>query len=114
MLEPGQHVICINDKFHPGIAKLYTQLPRKDREYVIRDVRLGIQPGTRAGAVSVLLVGLINPKADSKAQLERGFDQDRFRPVDPESIDEKFVEKFDKELIKKMHGAATPCDKPAL
>jgi len=32
--------------------------------------------------VSVLLIGLVNPKADSKANLERGFRADRFRPLE--------------------------------
>jgi len=32
--------------------------------------------------VSVLLIGLVNPKADSKASLERGFRADRFRPIE--------------------------------
>lgn len=36
---------------------------------------------TLEGDVSVLLVGLVNPKADSKAGLERGFRADRFRPL---------------------------------
>jgi hypothetical protein len=31
--------------------------------------------------VSVLLIGLVNPKADSKSALERGFRADRFRPL---------------------------------
>jgi hypothetical protein len=29
----------------------------------------------------VLLIGLVNPKADSKSALERGFRADRFRPL---------------------------------
>jgi hypothetical protein len=32
--------------------------------------------------VSVLLIGLVNPKADSKSALERGFRADRFRPLE--------------------------------
>ena len=46
----------------------------------MRDIRLGINL-TLEGDVSVLLIGLVNPKADSKAGLERGFRADRFRPL---------------------------------
>jgi hypothetical protein len=76
----GDKVVCVNDKFPPDISKLYDALPVKDSTYVVRDIRLGINL-TLEGDVSVLLVGLVNPKADSKAGLERGFRADRFRPL---------------------------------
>lgn len=77
----GDKVVCVDDKFPPDISKLYTALPVKDSTYVVRDIRLGINL-TLEGDVSVLLIGLVNPKADSKANLERGFRADRFRPLD--------------------------------
>ena len=77
----GDKVVCVDDKFPPDISKLYTALPVKDVTYVVRDIRLGINL-TMEGDVSVLLIGLVNPKADSKANLERGFRADRFRPLD--------------------------------
>jgi hypothetical protein len=76
----GDKVVCVDDKFPPDISKLYDALPVKDSTYVVRDIRLGINL-TLEGDVSVLLVGLVNPKADSKAALERGFRADRFRPL---------------------------------
>ena len=76
----GDKVVCVDDKFPPDIGKLYDALPVKDTTYVVRDIRLGINL-TRAGDVSVLLVGLVNPKAESRAGLERGFRADRFRPL---------------------------------
>jgi hypothetical protein len=76
----GDKVVCVDDKFPPDIGKLYDALPAKDTTYVVRDIRLGINL-TLEGDVSVLLVGLVNPKADSKAGLERGFRADRFRPL---------------------------------
>ena len=76
----GDKVVCVDDKFPPDISKLYDALPVKDSTYVVRDIRLGINL-TLEGDVSVLLVGLVNPKADSKAGLERGFRADRFRPL---------------------------------
>ena len=77
----GDKVVCVDDKFPPDISKLYTALPVKDVTYVVRDIRLGINL-TMEGDVSVLLIGLLNPKADSKANLERGFRADRFRPLE--------------------------------
>lgn len=76
----GDKVVCVNDKFPPDISKLYEALPVKDSTYVVRDIRLGINL-TLEGDVSVLLIGLVNPKADSKSALERGFRADRFRPL---------------------------------
>lgn len=76
----GDKVVCVNDKFPPDIGKLYDVLPIKDTTYVVRDIRMGINL-TMEGDVSVLLIGLVNPKADSKAGLERGFRADRFRPL---------------------------------
>jgi hypothetical protein len=77
----GDKVVCVDDKFPPDISKLYDALPVKDSTYVVRDIRLGINL-TLEGDVSVLLIGVVNPKADSKAGLERGFRADRFRPLE--------------------------------
>jgi hypothetical protein len=77
----GDKVVCVDDKFPPDISKLYDALPVKDSTYVVRDIRLGINL-IMEGDVSVLLIGLVNPKADSKAGLERGFRADRFRPLE--------------------------------
>ena len=77
----GDKVVCVDDKFPPDISKLYDALPVKDVTYVVRDIRLGINL-TMEGDVSVLLIALVNPKADSKANLERGFRSDRFRPLE--------------------------------
>ena len=76
----GDKVVCVDDKFPPDISKLYDALPVKDSTYVVRDIRLGINL-TLEGDVSVLLIGLVNPKANSKSALERGFRADRFRPL---------------------------------
>ncbi len=76
----GDKVVCVDDKFPPDITKLYDALPVKDSTYVVRDIRLGINL-TLEGDVSVLLSGLLNPKADSKSALDRGFRADRFHPL---------------------------------
>jgi hypothetical protein len=94
----GDKVVCVDDKFPPDISKLYTALPVKDTTYVVRDIRLGINL-TLEGDVSVLLIGLVNPKADSKANLERGFRADRFRPLEElQNENSKTVEKEKEEL----------------
>lgn len=84
MFEIGQKVVCVDDKFADWYKKLYSQFPTKDCVYVVRDIRIGVMysEGKKTGAVSVLLIGVVNPKADSKAGLERGFNSDRFRPLD--------------------------------
>jgi hypothetical protein len=91
----GDKVVCVDDKFPPDISKLYDALPVKDSTYVVRDIRLGINL-TLEGDVSVLLIGLVNPKADSKANLERGFRADRFRPLE-ELQNEKKASQTDEE-----------------
>lgn len=89
MFDVGQKVVCINGDFDDWSKSLYTAFPTKDKVYVIRDVRLGVtfEGGQRIGAASVLLVGLVNPCAISKMKLERGFNSDRFAPL--EEVKEK-------------------------
>ncbi|MEI9960919.1 MAG: hypothetical protein WDM76_07230 [Limisphaerales bacterium] len=101
----GDKVVCVDDKFPPDIGKLYDALPVKDSTYVVRDIRLGINL-TLEGDVSVLLIGLVNPKADSKAGLERGFRADRFRPLEElrnETKESTVVEKK-KELLEPVEA----------
>ena len=82
MFTIGQKVVCIDDKFIDAIKKLYLMLPVEGVTYVIRDLVIGQhQPGGQ-GDVCVLLIGLVNPKANSKAALERGFSETRFRPLE--------------------------------
>jgi len=88
----GQSVVCIDDTFHPEIAKLFVALPRKNQVYVIREITLGINALTlEEGEVTVLLVGLHNPRSNVPPYLERGFRQDRFREL--EDITDQFVKK---------------------
>ena len=82
MFTIGQKVVCVFDKFNTEIRKLYFMLPTEGATYVVRDVRLGIREDCKTGDVSLLLIGLVNPKANSKAALERGFSETRFRPLE--------------------------------
>lgn len=74
----------MDDVFGEYVRKLYTSLPKRDSIYVVREVQLGVTPikGKFEGAVCVLLVGLVNPKAESRAARERGFNSERFRSLD--------------------------------
>jgi len=81
MFSVSDHVVCVNGRFPVGIEKFYTALPREGSTYVIRDIRLGARFNGE-GDVSLLLVGVVNPRADSKAGHERGFSQDRFKPLE--------------------------------
>lgn len=77
--EINDKAVCVDGKFDPRVAKLYCMLPKEGNVYVVRAVRLGIRPDCRSGDLSLLLVGLMNPNAESRSALERGFSQDRFR-----------------------------------
>ena len=82
MLTVGQKVVCVDDKFIDAIKKLYWMLPVEGVTYVIRDLVIGQhQPGGQ-GDICVLLIGLVNPKANSKLAKERGFSETRFRPLE--------------------------------
>lgn len=105
--EIGKKVVCVDDQFEDWVLKLYTALPKKDAVYVIRDVRIGVAfaGGARTGAVSVLLVGMVNPLADSKAKLERGFNAERFRileEIQQENAEAAEDEKLTEEFIQKV------------
>lgn len=78
----GQKVVCVDDVFHPAVAKFYTVLPKKDLVYVIRRVSIGISVQGDAGEVCLHLIGLHNPKSSKAPFPERGFSSDRFRLLD--------------------------------
>lgn len=85
--EVGDKVVCVDAKFFPGVAALYTALPAEGRTYVVRDLRLGVAldaryPAVKTGEVSVLLVGIVNPPSGCRSKLERGFAHWRFRKLD--------------------------------
>ena len=75
----GDKVTCVDDKFDAKVRELYTALPVEGRTYVVRAVRLGIRSDCKTGDLSLLLVGLNNPHANSRSGLERGFSETRFR-----------------------------------
>lgn len=91
MFEKGQKLACINDDFSATIRRLYRQLPRKDRIYTVRDVRIGRlnvtsgSNGDNAVSFLVLLEELHNPDDPymrENAGEEMGFRSDRFAPLE--------------------------------
>ena len=82
MFLTGQKVVCVDDVFHPEIAKFYTSLPVKDTVYVVRGTTVGISPRLEEGEICVYLVGLQNPCSSKPPYRERGFKAERFRPLE--------------------------------
>jgi hypothetical protein len=91
MFEKGQKLACINDDFSATIRRLYTQLPRRDQIYTVRDVRIGRlsvtsgSAGDNAVSYLVLLEELYNPDDPymrEGAGEEMGFRSDRFAPLE--------------------------------
>jgi hypothetical protein len=82
MFVNGQHVVCINDTFPPGVRGLYRDLPKRDVEYVVREVYLGTTGKPDDADVGVLLVGLHNPPPPHyRCREEMGFSAHRFAPL---------------------------------
>lgn len=73
----GDHVVCVNDKFHPELHPFIPNQPVEGESYVVRDIRLGINLDMQ-GDVSILLIGLVNPFSNAAHGKERGFSDDRF------------------------------------
>lgn len=84
----GQKVVCIDDKFPEDIWRFYDLLPVAGVTYVIRDVQLGVNWKGEAGEVAVTLVGIANPCSDMPPYPERGFNAERFRPLEDDRIKE--------------------------
>ena len=91
MFEPGEKVVCVDDRFHPEIAFLYTALPEKGRVYTVRECEPGrakwmsAQKGWDSVDMKVLLVELLNPVDPSTTKgcpSELGFAARRFAPLD--------------------------------
>ena len=78
----GQKVVCVDDKFPPEAVQFYAALPKKDQIYVIREVKIGVNWKAEAGEVCLYLIGLVNPRSDKPPFPERGFNAERFRPLE--------------------------------
>ncbi len=81
-MEVGQKVVCVDDNFPKAVILLYKSLPKKGQIYVIRDVVLGVNWKSEPGEVCLYLIGLNNPKSTTPPYPERGFNAERFRPLE--------------------------------
>lgn len=90
MFDIGEKVVCVDDRFHPEIAFLYTALPVKGKTYTVRDCEPGrakwvsAQKGWDSVDMKVLLVELTNPLDPSTLKgcpSELGFAARRFAPL---------------------------------
>jgi hypothetical protein len=82
-MRSGSKVICINDSFSTEILPFYTNLPIKDRTYIVRDLGIGVGLNGEAGEVVVYLESLPNPCSTTPPFPERGFNAERFRELEP-------------------------------
>ena len=78
----SQKVVCVDDVFPPAAKELYVALPVAGRVYVIRNVELGCNWKGEAGEVCLLLIGIHNPRSSKSPFRERGFNAERFRPME--------------------------------
>lgn len=92
MFEPGQKVVCIDDRFPEGIRDIFNALPVKGRHYTVRDLVPGINWGL-AQEPAVYLAELVN--LPNSHGTEPGFACWRFREI--EEIEE--LEHAEKELV---------------
>ena len=82
-MRQGSKVVCIDDRFSTDILPFYTNLPIKDRTYMVRDLGIGVGLNGEAGEVVVYLDGLPNPCSKTPPFPERGFNAERFRELEP-------------------------------
>ena len=91
MFEPGEKVVCVDDRIHPEVACLYSALPKKGDTYTVRECEPGrakwvsAQKGWDSVDMKVLLVELVNPVDPSTllgCPSELGFAARRFVPLE--------------------------------
>lgn len=78
----GSKVVCIDDSFDPAVLEFYTALPKKGTVYVVREMRIGVNPQNDPGEICIYVIGLNNPRSTVSPFPERGFRQERFRDLD--------------------------------
>jgi hypothetical protein len=85
MFTNGQKVVCIDDKFPEWVKQLYTALPKEGQVYVVRGSTVGVSytpHGRQEGEIAIYLIGIKNPTSNQPPFRERGFNAERFRPLD--------------------------------
>jgi hypothetical protein len=86
-MKEGQKVVCVDDAAPAHLRAHYTSWIRKGTVYVIRGVFLGVDyQSASPGEVGVYLLGLHNPKSNVPPFPERGFNSQRFRPIEDHPV----------------------------
>ncbi|MEY4482806.1 MAG: hypothetical protein RL693_258 [Verrucomicrobiota bacterium] len=89
MFLPNQKVVCVDDKLPPE-AWEYVRPIRKGAIYTVRDIVPGIALNGGEGEVAIYLVEIqntVNPHG-----IERGYNAERFAPLNPVSMEEEVEE----------------------
>ena len=79
MFDVGEKVVCVDGKFPDRIKKLYTDLPKENQVYVVRDIVAG-QNYNLSATIAVLLIGMTGQI--NQHGVENGFSSHRFRRLD--------------------------------
>jgi hypothetical protein len=86
-MKVGQKVVCVDDAAPAYLRQYYTAWIKKGTVYVIRGVFLGVDyQSSSPGEVGVYLLGLHNPKSNVPPYPERGFNAQRFRPIEEHPV----------------------------
>ena len=79
MFNPGEKVVCVDDKFPEWVQKLYTDLPKENQVYVVRDIVPG-QQADKSTSAAVLLIGMTGNI--NQHGIVNGYSCHRFRRLD--------------------------------
>jgi hypothetical protein len=79
MFDINAKVVCIDDRFPPGINDIFNALPAKGSIYTVRDI-VPAQTFKLAPTCGVLLAELVN--RPNRHGIEPGFAPERFRELD--------------------------------
>jgi hypothetical protein len=92
MFEPGQQVVCVDDRFHDWVLAIYNELPCAGNIYTIRDVLPGIEADGKTATTAVLLAEIHNePNASG---FERGFAPWRFVELEMDEQEQALCNAF--------------------
>jgi hypothetical protein len=79
----GQKVVCVDEAAPFHLRQHYTTWIKKGTIYVVRGVFLGVDyQSSNPGEVGVYLLGIHNPLSNVAPYPERGFNAQRFRPIE--------------------------------
>jgi len=83
MFDINSKVICVDDRFPPGINDIFNALPSKGAIYTVRDI-VPAQDWKLKGTCAVMLHELVN--RPNRHGIEPGFATNRFREPTAEEL----------------------------